>query len=283
MVKGYSDNRTGLERFLIWLAMLISLCFFIGLAEAGQADRKKNIHLELQAIIIQNYQDQITFIGSEIIKIQQDAEWLSLKVKKMEDFTQFVPQRLYDSIVFKKSKIQSLEKLKQRYETLVKSTDLNPGGKQTKDHRNSGFETNLRKKILGLGLEDWLELIPDDTPLCLENRLPMLFSSGSAAIAKGYKPFIKKLATLIKGYDVRIVINGYADTDPIRTKQYPSNFELGAARASSVAHALIQYGIKPSVFKIGSTGEYRFDSHKASEWKNLQRHVNISIFFISKV
>ncbi|MCA1794083.1 MAG: OmpA family protein, partial [Desulfobacteraceae bacterium] len=95
--------------------------------------------------------------------------------------------------------------------------------------------------------------------------------------------FFKDLAGLIKGHDVRIVVDGYADTDPINTRQYPSNFELGAARAAAVVHALVEKGIKSGVFKIGSTAQYRFDAQKTTEWKHLQRHVTIAVFFRSNV
>lgn len=293
--EGYTRGglMAGLKKMLICMSLLICLGFFIRPAEANQA--VSGNHLDSQKQLVQTYQDQIFFIQSEIKKTQLDMDWLALKIKGMEDFGRFVPQRLYNSIAFKKSKIKSLVKLKQRYEGFLKSSQ--PSGlaktaekgetdKKTKGNNeniDSGFEKNLRKKILVSGLEDWVELVPHETPLSLENRLPILFSSGSSVIAKGYESFLKNLASLVKGYDVRIIIDGYADTDPIRTKQYSSNFELGAARAAAIVHTLVKYGVKPSVFKIGSTGEYRFDSRKASEWKNLKRHVNIAVLFISKV
>ncbi|MDA3787997.1 MAG: OmpA family protein [Desulfobacula sp.] len=289
MGKQQGYTRTGLKKMLICLSVLICIGLFIRQAEANQAE--PGIHLDSQKMnsqktLIQTYHDQISFIQSEIQKIQQDKDWLALKIKRMEAFDRFVPQRFYSSIKFKKSKIKSLEKLKQTYETLLKSI-IPPRSdkiaKTDKKNFNSGFEKNLRKKIIAIGLEDWVELVPNETPLCLENRLPILFPSGSVAIAKGYESFLKNLAALVKGYEVRIIIDGYADTDPIRTKRYSSNFELGASRAAAIVQSLVKYGVKPSVFKIGSTGEYRFDSHKASQWKNLQRHVNIAVLFISKV
>ena len=273
--------RTGLKKVLIYSSVFIFLVFFVGTAQADQGESAAN--LDLQENPIQNYQGHISHIQFEIEKIQQDKDWLSLKVKKMEDFGRFVPQRFYDSIRFKESKILSLEKLKKRYDDRLKKEVSSRVERKTKENPKSGLGKNLKKKIFSLGMENWVELIQDVTPLCLKNRLPILFSSGSAAIVKGYEPFIKNLAILVKGYDVRIIIDGYADTDPIRTRQYYSNFELGAARASAIVHSLVKFGAKPSVCKISSTGEHRFDSHKASEWKNLQRHVDITVYFISQV
>lgn len=276
------------------MSLLICLGLFIRPAQAVPGIHS-GAKTDSQKALVQTYQDQVSFVQSEIKKIQEDMDWLALKIKRMEDFDRFVPQRLYNSIAFKKSKIKSLVKLKHRYERLLKSsappgpakigTKAKTDKKDQKDKKNKdlGLEKNIRKKILASGLEDWVELLPHETPLSLENRLPILFSSGSAVIAKGYESFLKNLAGLVKGYQVRIIIDGYADTDPIHTKRYSSNFELGAARAAAIVKALVKYGVKPSVFKIGSTGEYRFDSQKVTEWKNLQRHANIAVFFISRI
>ena len=279
MVKQQMFISARLEKYWVYLTLLIGLVMFIGLSEAGQAIQGSK-QLPVSNHLVQSDDDQISFVTSEIEKIQQERAWLVRKIKKMEDFGRSVPKRMHDSIAFKTSKILSLEKLKIRYESFARSARPASGKKGVK---SSGLEENLSKKILESGLSDWVELNPNVSPLRVENRLPILFSSGNAAIAKGYEPFIRKIATLVKGYDVRIVIDGYADTDPINTKEYSSNFELGAARAAAIVHALVKNGIKPSVFKIGSTGEYRLDSHRVSEWKNLQRHVNIAIFFVGEL
>jgi len=290
MVKGYNYIGAGLEKLLICLTILICIWFFIGLSEASQTSQtglRPGRHSDLSEDLVQNYKEQISLIQSEIKKIQLNMEWLSMKIKKSKDFGRPVSQQLYDSIEFKASKIKALEKLKDRYEHYVKSAiTSHPTKKATKKIKsglNSGLENNIKKRIIALGLEDWVELYLDCSPLRLENRLPILFASGGITIAKGYESFLQKLATLVKGYDVRIIVNGYADTDPIHTNEYPSNFELGAARAAAIVHSLVKYGIKPSIFSIGSTGEYSFNSHKTSEMKNLQRHINITVFFTARL
>ncbi|MCP4720625.1 MAG: OmpA family protein [Desulfobacteraceae bacterium] len=268
-------------RGFVCLLLLLCMGLFPGLAWAQHNFRAPRTDLAPSQDIVKKYTNQIAFIQLEIQKIKQDMEWMSLKIKQKEDFGRFVPQKLYDSMEFKQSKINALMKLNNRYENLLKQKKSLVREDNSQSGPNSGFEQRLRKRIVQSDLEGWFEIVPNAPPLRIENRLPILFGSGSAAIPKGYAPFLKKLAALVKGYDVRILVDGFADQDPIHTKQYRSNFELGAARATSVVQALIKYGIKPSVFKISSTGEYRFDSHKAKEWKNLQRHVNIIVVFIS--
>lgn len=128
-------------------------------------------------------------------------------------------------------------------------------------------------------LEDWVVVNGDDTCLRIETTLPILFSSGSANVAKEYQPFLKKLASFLKPYDVKVLVNGYADTVPIRSTQYPSNFELGAARAANIVHQLVNQGLKPSIFKIETTGEYRFAAKEPSQQKSFERRAQVTVIF----
>ncbi len=242
--------------------------------------------LELE---IRECEDKIVFAKSEIKKTRDNLKWLSLNIKQMEDFGHFVPKSMYDSIKFKKSKIKALKKLQMRFEDLLKRKTASGKrtsfkktkvkGKKADKISGNGLEQDLQMKLKKSGLGDWIELTKSGGPLRLENRLPILFASGSASVAKEYKTFLKNLATLVKKYDIRVIVEGFADTDPIKTKKYRSNFELGATRAANVAYVLIKNGVKPKAVKIGSTGEYRLASHKASEWKSLERHVNLTILF----
>ncbi|MEE4362643.1 MAG: OmpA family protein [Desulfotignum sp.] len=305
-----------------WAAAVLTagflLFWFSGLCMAdapAPAAQKNQAHSRDQDLLSRNqahsfqdlihYQEQAAFIAEQIQQIQNDLDWLMLKVRRMEDFDRFVPQRMHDSIAFKQSKIASLEKLKKRYQDLIpdtpesrgladntarndaiRMTDLFPNSDSPQPMDTplgSSFRQQLENQMAAAGLDAWLEVVPHTIPVRLETRLPILFSSASAEIPKGYEPFLKNLAGLVKDHDVRIVVDGYADTDPIDTAAYPSNFELGAARAAAVVRALAGYGIKPQVCKIGSTGQYRFDAKKQTEWKNLQRHATIAVFFNSGV
>lgn len=225
----------------------------------------------------QEIKEQVAFIQSEIRAVQQNLAWLELKIKHLEDFNRFVPSKLYDSLAFKKGKIASLKALKKRVDTLI--TPLTPATPKTASKGKTNFEKGVNLKIEQADLSDWVALVRDGDRLVMENRLPILFSSASADVARGYDPFIKKWATFLKEYDVRIMVKGYADSDPINTDKYPSNLELGAARAGAVVQRFISHGIKPGVFRISSTGEHRFEARKTREWKNLQRHANVLVEF----
>ena len=139
----------------------------------------------------------------------------------------------------------------------------------------------LYYEIQQAGLTDWIEMTDSGACLRLKTTLPILFPIGSAEIAKEYKPFFTKFANLLKAYEVQIMVEGYADIDPINNKKYPSNFELGAIRAANVVHELVKNGLKPSIFKINSPGKYRFTASGEPTQKALERRAEVIVVFVS--
>lgn len=68
------------------------------------------------------------------------------------------------------------------------------------------------------------------------------FSSGKSKIKKDFEPVLKLIATVLNNRDGHFVISGHTDDIPIETKQFRSNWDLSAARASSVVLNFIQQG-----------------------------------------
>jgi chemotaxis protein MotB len=72
------------------------------------------------------------------------------------------------------------------------------------------------------------------------------FNSGSAILNDSGRAILKEVAVNIEsdkysGYQV--TVEGHTDDRPIRTRQFPSNWELSTARAAAVVHFFLQQGI----------------------------------------
>ncbi len=89
---------------------------------------------------------------------------------------------------------------------------------------NDITKDELQTAINSAGLNDWVEVIGSGTCLRLETTLPILFPTGSAKVATEYTSFFRKLAGFLKPYDVKILVNGYADTVPIKNTKYAHKF-----------------------------------------------------------
>jgi len=227
-----------------------------------------------------------------------EKEWLGNRVKKMEERNEPVPWKLYHSLEIKQQKIQQAETENKRLSVLIDKqleglgdTEnvalLTGSGKIVEDGGNRGvlpetFKTDLKQHIQNAGISDWVEVADSSETCSIENSLPILFASGSAVLADEYRGFLKKLARVIEKHKVFIQITGYADVDSIHTEKYPSNFELGAARAANIVHELVKSGIKPSVFTIRSPGKYRQEARGMSKKKILERRAEIKIMFLSR-
>lgn len=92
----------------------------------------------------------------------------------------------------------------------------------------------------------------------------VLFNAGQANIAAGGRDEIAKLGDAILQLEQEIPdeidwvlrIDGHTDRRPISTAQFPSNWELSAARAIAVAKLLVDQGVPPSRLVAAGFGEF---------------------------
>jgi chemotaxis protein MotB len=85
---------------------------------------------------------------------------------------------------------------------------------------------------------------PGDSTIVLSLPELVLFESGAAALRAEALPFLQALAEVLVELDRQIKVQGHTDNAPIRTAQFPSNWELSAIRAVIVVRALGElYGV----------------------------------------
>lgn len=92
----------------------------------------------------------------------------------------------------------------------------------------------------------------------------VLFDAGAARINPNGSGEIKQLAAAILQLEQEIPpeinwvlrIDGHTDKRPISTARFPSNWELSAARAISVATLLVQEGVSPARLVAAGFGEF---------------------------
>ncbi len=84
------------------------------------------------------------------------------------------------------------------------------------------------------------------------------YDSGSAQLRPQTQKIIDGIAPFIRRNGDEIAINGFADNVPISTPQFPTNWELSAARAVGVARRLVENdGMNPRRITAAAYGEYR--------------------------
>jgi len=79
------------------------------------------------------------------------------------------------------------------------------------------------------------------TPIIRINNRGM-FASGSATVEPRFVPLLNRIGTALESEKGSVTVTGYTDNQPIHTIQFPSNFQLSAARADA-AKAIIAKGL----------------------------------------
>ncbi len=115
----------------------------------------------------------------------------------------------------------------------------------------------------------WLEI---------EINADILFASGAGEFTPSAEPVLDKLAEVLKPFPNPIRVEGHTDDRPIRTAEFPSNWELSAARAASVVHQFTRQGIDPLRLEIVGFGEFHpRQPNDTIEGRNANRRVVVLV------
>ncbi len=85
----------------------------------------------------------------------------------------------------------------------------------------------------------------------------VLFDEGKVALKPdGVAALAEIAATLKTVKDRQFQVVGHTDSAPIKTKEFPSNWELSSVRALAVVKLLVEQGVPPSMLAATGRGEW---------------------------
>ncbi len=112
----------------------------------------------------------------------------------------------------------------------------------------------------------------------LDIKSGALFGSGDVDLKADALIKLMQLAGKLKKSHAIISVEGYTDNVPIETPQYPSNWELSAARAAAVGRILNNYGINSQRLMVTGYGDqYPIADNITDAGRALNRRVSIII------
>jgi chemotaxis protein MotB len=105
----------------------------------------------------------------------------------------------------------------------------------------------------------------------------ILFAPGSADLGRGGRETLSEIASVLSEFtDRTFQVEGHTDDDPIATAQFPSNWELSAARALSVVKLLVDRGVSPELVSGAGYGEYQpVATNQTEDGQRLNRRIEI--------
>ncbi len=168
-----------------------------------------------------------------------------------------------------KKKQNTSQKVKKNSNQSHKKVQLRQKAQYAKKNTHYKLKTQVYTYLLNDEMEKEILSLLDDTPT---NRLniqiehgrilfvldeAVTFAKGSAKIINNFKKKLNHIAKILKRRtEYRLEIFGYTDSTPINTLQYPSNWELSAARSINVAKAFISQGIEAHRISVRAHGEH---------------------------
>jgi chemotaxis protein MotB len=115
------------------------------------------------------------------------------------------------------------------------------------------------------------------TGLKLNLSEEILFPSGSATLNASGTAVLKKVSRRLVELPHTIAVEGHTDDVPV-ARRYPSNWELAAARASSVVRLMIELGVEPDRLKAVSRAEFApVASNETDEGRAKNRRIEIQL------
>ncbi len=143
----------------------------------------------------------------------------------------------------------------------------------------------IREAVKKEKLDEAIKVKVTDKGIAIKIADPICFDIGKADIKPQFANVLNEVIRVInKVPDNEIRVEGHTDNTPIHTQQFPSNWELSAARALSVVKFLYtKGGIHPSRLSAVGYGEFRpVAPNDSSENKQKNRRIEIYIEYLEK-
>ena len=146
----------------------------------------------------------------------------------------------------------------------------------------SGIQNELETFIYEEKLDEQIGVEYKGDAIIVSFADMLLFETGKAALKPEAQTVLKTVGEELtkyidKGY--KLSLEGHTDNVPIRTAQFPSNWELSAARAIAVAKYFINdMNFSPQMISAEGFGEYRpIADNSTAEGRAANRRVELKL------
>lgn len=105
-----------------------------------------------------------------------------------------------------------------------------------------------------------------------------LFREGEAKLQPGALDALQQVALVLSQENLPVEVEGHTDDVPIKTAQFPSNWELSSGRASTVVRMLVTYGVaEKRLTAVGMAANQPIVLNDTAEHRARNRRVSITI------
>lgn len=116
---------------------------------------------------------------------------------------------------------------------------------------------NVERFLLEKGVDDRVEVEMKEGQVRFRIDAPFLFESGTATLRSASLEVLATMEEFFRKFPYQVRVEGHTDNVPIHSALFPSNWELSAGRAVSVARYFQEMGMPPDRISATGFGEYR--------------------------
>ena len=201
----------------------------------------KTKHLKLEADL-KNTRSELVQKDKRIQRLELDKNKALEKIKNLEDrydYSTKIAQQLYDNFQKLSAELKEIKLELDKKKSVIKIQDEVI---KLLDDTKKTIESSLKNKIAAQEIE--VVSMPDTLKVVLMDKI--LYDSGSYAINESGEKLLLTLAESFKeNKNQEIVVEGHTDNVPLGPDlraNFPSNWELSAARAAAVVRFLQEKG-----------------------------------------
>lgn len=137
---------------------------------------------------------------------------------------------------------------------------------------------HIMKVLAPLVKEGKVRVAQSNRGITVEINASVLFAPGQAVLAENSSNALRAVAQLVKDHEHEIQVEGHTDNVPIRTANFPSNWELSTARASSVVRLFVDSGVGAHRLTALGYGENRpLEANDTPQGRARNRRVTMTV------
>lgn len=117
---------------------------------------------------------------------------------------------------------------------------------------------DIEDQVFLMNAEDVVDIEINTSGVTFRLNNELLFNSGRATLKPGIEDILGHIGMLIQRFSCEVKVEGHTDDVPISTAQFPSNWDLSAARAVSVVRYFVEtMALRAERFAAVGCGQYR--------------------------
>lgn len=144
--------------------------------------------------------------------------------------------------------------------------------------RMQGMAGDIKQSLGALIDQGQVRVTQSKRGIAIEISDSVLFDPARADLQPASITMLRAVAEMVKKNDNLIQIEGHTDNQPIRSTQFPSNWELSSARAASVVRVFADAGVAPQRMVAVGYAEFRpVEKNDNPESRARNRRVTLNI------